>query len=729
MELATTTFERRLGELRTRFVQAMPARVEAIEKTLRDCMAKRTPEAATALERHFHSLAGTAGTYGLLDVEAAAREGEEASMARDDGRLTAAVDRLRAAAGIDSPGVIRIRPDAAGRPAWSDHDLVCTHDLQGRVLSVSPHVVEALGIPSSILCGMAIQTLLPPQYAARFDSYMQALMEEGYATGMMTVLTRAGERLVWEYRNTLVMEDGSAGFVRGVARDVTKREEAFQAVRRSEEHFRSIIENASDIIAIIEPDGQVRYQSPSVERVLGHPPKALVGMPFVELVHPEDVDRAEEFLAAQIADPAEVRSIELRKRHSNGSWRSFEILARNLVKEGVVSAIVTNARDVTERRLLEAQLIQANRLASLGRLAATVAHEFNNVLMGMQPFAELMQRPGAAPAVIARGASHIANSIQRGKRIALDILRFTQPAEPVTATMSLADWWADFLPEAEGIVGNSIRIVSDVPEGLFVVADRGQLSQVLANLVANARDAMPGGGHLTVRTTEPPAGALFPFGVVAHPEWFVQISVGDTGCGISPQAMNSVFEPLFTTKQNGGTGLGLAVAHQVLTQHRGYIFVESEPRLGTTFHLFLPKGAPPIPMERGEAVERRAIQARKLLIIDDEPLIVEGVRVLMESEGFEVESIGRGAGAVDAVTRFRPDFVLLDFGLPDMDGMEVCSRIRKMDPQLAVIFATGHGDRRVLFDGLRDSRTRFLQKPFEVSLLLEMMAELDRSDR
>jgi nitrogen-specific signal transduction histidine kinase/ActR/RegA family two-component response regulator len=379
---------------------------------------------------------------------------------------------------------------------------------------------------------------------------------------------------------------------------------------------------------------------------------------------------------------------------------------------------------VTERGLLEAQLIQANRLAGLGRLAATVAHEFNNVLMGMQPFAELMQRPDAAPAMISRGAWHIANSIQRGKRIALDILRFTQPAEPVTATVNLGDWWADFLPEAEGMLGNIVRIESDIPPGLHAVADRGQLSQVLANLVANSRDAMPGGGVFTVRAGEPQAGALYPFGVVPHSEEFVQISVTDTGCGIPPHAMSSVFEPLFTTKQSGGTGLGLAVAHQILTQHRGYLFVESRPGRGTTFHLFLPRGVAPEKVA-GEAVASHPVRACKLLIIDDEVSIVEGIRILLAGEGIEVESIGRGSQAVSTVARFRPDVVLLDFGLPDMDGSEVCSRIREVDSGLAVIFATGHGDRRTIYDGLNDSRTRFLQKPFEVSLLLETMAGLD----
>jgi nitrogen-specific signal transduction histidine kinase/ActR/RegA family two-component response regulator len=401
-------------------------------------------------------------------------------------------------------------------------------------------------------------------------------------------------------------------------------------------------------------------------------------------------------------------------------------VANNLVKKRHATAIVMNARDVTERKLLEAQLVQAKRLGGLGRLAATVAHEFNNVLMGMQPFAELMQRPDAAPQVISKGAWHIANSIQRGKRIVLDILRFTQPYTPVTTAVDLGEWWETFAPEAEVVLGNVISVVSSIPRrGLFVIADRTQLSQVLSNLVANARDAMTGGGTLTVEASGLEPDATFPFGVVPCPDRFVQISIRDTGHGMPAEVMDRIFEPLYTTRQSGGTGLGLAVARQVLTQHGGYIFVESELDRGSAFHLFLPRATPPSSDKAGLTEPTRRPAVKKLLIIDDEESIAEGIATLLAQDGIEVESVGTGAEATQAIARFSPHVVLLDFGLPDMDGSQVYAVIRELDPSLPVIFATGHGDRRVLHDNLNDPRTRFLQKPFEVADLLEMMVDLE----
>ena len=605
------------------------------------------------------------------------------------------------------------------------HDLIYTHDLEGRILSVNPSACEALGVPAATLIGMTIQDLRPPDVVSGFVAYIASLRRDGCADGLMKVLMRDGSTRIWEYRNTLSTDETFAPIIRGVARDVTEREEAIHALRRSEEQFRSIIENTSDIIAVLEPDGLIRYESPSVERVLGYPRNVLIGTPFFDLIHPDDASGAAGFLDRQIADPAAMQSIQLRARHHGGAWRSLEIVARNMVKRGVASAIVVNARDITERKLLEAQLMQANRLGALGRLAATVAHEFNNVLMGMQPFAELMQRPEATPQIIVKGAGHIANSIKRGRRIVLDILRFSQPCEPATTAVDLGEWWETFVPEVEAVLGNMIPIVSAIPRGLCAITDRTQLSQVLSNLVANARDAMPAGGTLTVNANDLKPDAIFPFGAVPHPDRFVQISIHDTGHGMPAEVMDRIFEPLYTTRQSGGTGLGLAVAHQVLTQHGGYIFVESEPGLGSTFHLFLPKAVLPASEKIGLNDVTRAPAARKLLIIDDEPSIVEGITALLEQDGIAVESISSGVEAAKVIASFHPDVVLLDFGLPDMDGSEVYAHIRELDCSLPIIFATGHGDRRILQDGLHDSRTRFLQKPFEVSDLLSMMADLE----
>ncbi len=606
----------------------------------------------------------------------------------------------------------------------SCRDLIASHDLDGTILLANTAAGRALNIAGGSLFGTNLKEHLF-EGGSSFTDYLEVLRREGEASGTVGVIASDGSRRQWEYQSSLRTEGVTAPIARILARDVTEREDSLAAVRHSEEHFRSIIENSPDLIAIIDRDGTLRYHSPSIERVLGVTAESVVGRLFLDLVHSESRKKASRFLERQIAAPAASEMVELRLRHRNGAWRSFEVMARNQTADGLVTSIVTSARDITERKLLEAQLAQATRLSSLGRLAATVAHEFNNVLMGMQPFAELMQRPNAAPSVISKGAWHISNSIQRGKRIAMDILRFTQPSQAVAGLVDLGKWWEEFAPEAEIVLGNTVQLVSEIQtRGTCVVADQEQLSQVMANLVANARDAMPAGGTLTIKASEPAADSTFSLGFVADPDQFILISVSDTGEGIAADVIDHIFEPLFTTKKIGGTGLGLAVAHQIVTQHGGYIFAESEVGRGTIFQIFLPKGR----AQCDESIEvpdpPRQSGGLTLLMIEDEQPIVEGISAVLSCEGMNVVSVARGGEAVAAVERFHPDMVLLDYGLPDMDGSDVYVLLRKQYPLLPVIFASGHLDRRAIHEALEDERTRFLQKPFEANALLEMIAEL-----
>jgi len=342
------------------------------------------------------------------------------------------------------------------------------------------------------------------------------------------------------------------------------------------------------------------------------------------------------------------------------------------------------------------------------------------VLMGIQPFLDLMLRRAAGRADMAEPLSRIGQSVQRGKRIALEILRFSRPLSAVLAPLPLQPWLRDMADEATGLLGPAHSVVLDVPpEPLFVNADRELLHQAFLNLISNARDAMtePGTLRIEVQRGTPRGMSLI------TPGRFIAVSISDSGHGMSEETLTHIFEPLFTTKKGRGTGLGLAVVHQIVTAHGGYVFAESRPGKGATFTMFLAiagahGASPPV----GAHSVRPAVHAHRVLLIEDDETVAAGMLAMLSLEDIEAAVVASGAEAVAAVERFQPTVVILDVGLPDADGRDIFDNLRQRWPSLPVIFSTGHAETR----GLGGERVRVLQKPYEIAALLQAIADVTK---
>jgi PAS domain S-box-containing protein len=489
--------------------------------------------------------------------------------------------------------------------------------------------------------------------------------------------------------------------------------------RRSEARFRALVENSSDGISLLDPEGYVHYCSPAISRILGYSVEEFIGINVFALMHPDDVMEGRRRFAAVLNGHAPLVAMpDLRYRHSDGTWRYLEVLRTNRLDDPAVHAIVANFRDVTERRLafddaerlrrryevilnsiaegvkgvnadgivtfenaaaasmlgwephdvigriahetihhshadgspyatedcpilatlrdgvvrqvtddifwrkdgssfaveyvaapkidsrgemhgvvvafrdvtkqreMQRQVDQAIRVSSLGRVAASVAHEFNNVLMSIQPFVELLQRQIGNDASSARPLRYISDGVKRGRMVSHQILRFASPAEPQLTDLDAGQWVRTFSEEARLALRDHALDMGPA-ESLMIRADAAQLSQVMLNLVANARDASPAGSTITI-------GALradeVPFLRERLPEQrhFAVMFVRDRGPGIAPEVLEHMFEPLFTTKRSGGTGLGLAVVQQIISEHGGEVIVESIAGAGSTFFVVLP---------------------------------------------------------------------------------------------------------------------------------------------
>ena len=394
------------------------------------------------------------------------------------------------------------------------------------------------------------------------------------------------------------------------------------------------------------------------------------------------------------------------------------VLLRTIV--GLVEDIRTTGIQVVTTAT---ELEQVKRVASLGQLAASMAHEFNNVLMGIQPFADVISRLVPDQKDVQKSVARIQQSVARGRGVTDEILRFTRRVAPVKKVIAVREWLSNFVPEAEALVGDRFRVeVQSGREDLEILGDVSQLNQVIANLVINARDASAPGDLISISAETCCSDA---FGL-DPPSGYVQVTVRDRGTGMDRAVLDQVFEPLFTTKRTG-TGLGLAISRQVVIAHEGKLVAESAVGKGTAFHILLPLAERRFqPGAIGSHGMRRPVPS-SVLIVEDEQAVADGLREILALEQVTTSVVYRGAEAIAAIERNDPEVVLLDIGLTDMSGVTLLEEILARWPQRRVVFMTGHYDRKELTDLLLLPHIGFLQKPFDTLKLLDALVAVGHS--
>jgi PAS domain S-box-containing protein len=361
--------------------------------------------------------------------------------------------------------------------------------------------------------------------------------------------------------------------------------------RRAEEsaaELAALIRTSPEAIFLLDIRGLVTSCNAAALDLLGYTNEEMTAQTIEDLFprgHRHEAMTILEWVRAGL--PVANMTTELVRKDGHATPAVLSV-APAAASHGKIKSFGIIARDIREQRMLERQVAEANRLASLGRLAATIAHEFNNVLMGISPFAEIVRR-NATDDRMRDAAKSIQASTARGKRVTSEILRFARQPAPALAPVATRRWLDRVSHELRAIVSGEVELdVRSAPEVPPILGDESQLTQVLINLVLNARDATPPGGRITIWADDLPSSAQFRGGTVSTPDKYVHVVVKDDGRGIEPDLLPHIFEPLFTTKHNG-TGLGLAVVHRIVTSHAGEIFVESRPGEGTEFHLFLPQ--------------------------------------------------------------------------------------------------------------------------------------------
>jgi two-component system, cell cycle sensor histidine kinase and response regulator CckA len=586
--------------------------------------------------------------------------------------------------------------------------------------------LAALGVANDEHVGKMLGQVLgseDPEYLP-YQAHLRALRGES-VNYSMEFHDRAYETQIEPFRG----DGGEIIGVIGITLDVTERRESTLALQASERHFRSLIENVQDVITVVDAEGRVLYESPAVEQVLGYPAGERVGSSVLQLVHEDDRPRVREGMERAIRNPGTRQSISLRARHREGSWRELEVVGTSLLHDPAIGGIVFNTRDVTERNLLEAQLRQAQRMESVGKLAGGIAHDFNNLLTVIQGNAQLLLADLGEDDALREGMVEIERAAQRAAELTQQLLVFSRRQVLRPRVMDLNAAVRDLEPILRPLVREDVELVLRLEETLPPVsADPAQVHQVLVNLVANASDAMPTGGRLTLATGR----ALLPPGSGRQGEGGVRLAVSDTGVGMTEEVRERAFDPFFTTKEPGqGTGLGLSTVYAIAEQSGGSVRLSSVPGEGTTVELFLPEsaqGAPPAPIE--PAPVHAELRSALILLVEDEDAVRGVARKALLRAGFEVLAVANGVDALRVVAErgHELDLVVSDVVMPHMSGPELVRRARELLPQLRVLYISGYTDEAVVRRGIVEGTAELLAKPFSpVELVRRVSALLQRA--
>jgi two-component system, cell cycle sensor histidine kinase and response regulator CckA len=535
-----------------------------------------------------------------------------------------------------------------------------------------------------------------------------------------------------------VARDASGRALRmvGTHTDITERREAEEALRRSEERSRALIERSHDAISLLGADGTILFDSAAITRVLGYSPTERVGRKGFEFVHPEDRTRMQQSFAVFVQQPGSSMEYQAQVLHRDGTARWIQGVRRNLLHEPAIQAVVVNYRDYTEHKTAErekeklrAQLTHAQKMESVGRLAGGVAHDFNNMLQAILGNVALALQDVAADSPLRENLEEIQKSAQRSAELTRQLLAFARKQTIQPRVLDLNDTVAGMLKMLRRLMGEDVDLAWMPGPGLWPVkVDPSQVDQILANLCVNARDAIAGIGKVMIQSANATLDEAY---ARTHPECiagdYVMLGVSDTGQGIDEAARAHLFEPFFTTKEVGkGTGLGLATVFGIVKQNRGLIDVYSERGMGTTFKIYLPRAGAVLVAAEQKAVQASLHGSETVLLVEDEEQILNLGRRILEQLGYKVLTAASPKAALDLAAEHAGslDLLITDVVMPGMNGKELKERLHSSHADLKCLFMSGYTADVIAHHGVLDDSVQFLQKPFTIGTLAEMVRKV-----
>jgi len=509
----------------------------------------------------------------------------------------------------------------------------------------------------------------------------------------------------WAKNSAVMVNWGGMPAVLHFLTDITERKLAEDALRESEQLVRSVLDAMADAVIITDPQGHALFVNPAAARIADLPsPEAAAGVSVLDFVCTDDREAALRDLALMSAgtQPSPGR---YRQRTASGKERWIEALGTTIRFKKEPAYLLT-VRDITERMHLEIQLRQAQKMEAVGRLAGGIAHDFNNVLQALLSLSQALPSQLTDPVRFGATSLELQEQVKRGAALTRQLLLFSRQEARRLERLDLKQVVRQF-SQMMRLVRENVWVSLELGDGSIpVMGDRGQLEQVLMNLVVNAADAMPQGGRLTIRARTEGGNAI--------------LEVMDTGTGMTEETKARLFEPFFTTKDaSRGTGLGLSVVHGIVTGHGGSVEAESQVNQGSTLRVVLPTTTNPEAEVEPGAVGGRARLAvgggERVLVVEDETGAREGLQQVLTMLGYRVTAVGSGAEADALAPEPGFDLLLTDYLLPDVLGTDLAVRLQERWPAVKVVLMSGYAQDEAVRRRISQGELRFLQKPFDMA--------------
>ncbi|MCB0195785.1 MAG: PAS domain S-box protein [Anaerolineae bacterium] len=604
-------------------------------------------------------------------------------------------------------------------------------DDAGNYIRVNQAAADMFGYPVDQLLHMNVgdlRTTTVPDAAERYQTYLQ----KGHEIGDFDFVRPDGQPGIAQYHAVRVDEN----FNLSVLSDITKRKQAEEALRLSEEKFRGIYEQSPLAIQLYDKAGKLIDVNPQTLEMFGIEDKKHIrgyNMWTDSNYTPETIEALQNGRPIYIAASLDFETIKKRNVYpTNKSGVIYgDLHAAPLMRGKEITGYLVQVIDTTERKAMETRLLQSQKMESIGRLAGGIAHDFNNILVPIIGYVELALMRLQPTDPLYSDLERVRKATDRATGLVRQILAFSRKQILEMRVLDLNAIVVDFETMLQRLIGEDIALQTFLEPDLYQVnADAGQIEQVLMNLAINARDAMPAGGNMTIETANVylDESYITKYQGTQAPGHYVMLAVSDTGCGMDSETRQQIFDPFFTTKEPGkGTGLGLSTVFGIIKQHGGNIWVYSESNKGTTFKIYLPKVDSPVPTSKTTATQPASMDGTEtILVIEDEDMVRQLVCETLTAHGYEVLEAQSPSDGLRLVAEGEKVFHLLltDVIMPEMNGRDLYQKMAALDPDIKVLYMSGYTDNVIVHHGILKKGINFLQKPFTVQSLTQKVRQV-----